>query len=252
VPDPTLLTDRLIPHWISISPDQRCCWHFDAAVHPIKGKTGRTTILYGYQYFYNRNVLLIVANDSWALDDPPPNTTDPLPEIIPAIVWPKASKSPTPPNRRRPVLYLAPLQPWPTGQFGIVTQAYYRNKRNPPNRPRIRHVKVILEGTQNPFTLRIPDGYYAETAGQNRFATIKGGTALRRPDLPVGTVFNVRRDNGSWARYVIPNPTGGSRKRTTRKRHEEVGPNSGQPLTGNILGNEPIYITAGGTKIITT
>jgi hypothetical protein len=252
MPRPTLLTQKLRPRWIDLSPDQRCCWHFDAARKPVRNAKGVSNTLYGYQYFYNRNVLLIVADDSYVLDDPPQDHTAPEVEIIPAMVWPNAARRADGTTTRRPSLWLQPQRLWPENSFGIVRQGYAKNIRNPPNRPRPRHVKIVQPLTLVPIFLTVPNGYFATTNGLNRFATIKGGTAARVRDKPVARVLTVSRTNGSYSTYPVPNPYGGAPTGTKRKRHEDAEPNSGQPLTGIMTGQDPVYINTNNAGVITT
>ena len=74
--------------------------------------------------------------------------------------------------------------------------------------PRVRHVTVIAAGGSGEFSLTEPSGYFATTAGANRFATIKGQTARRRPDLPLGKIRVINTSNGVMRKRSIPNPTG--------------------------------------------
>jgi hypothetical protein len=252
MPKPVALTDRIIPRWIHLPADTRCCWHFDAATKPIKTARGFIATLYGYQYFYNRNILLIIADENFDLTDPPANIDPPEVEVIPAIVWPKPSKRNQGPNARGPSLWLEPKRPWPTGTVGIVRQGYAHNIRNPPNRPRPRHVRIIYEATIGSIFLTVPTGYYSTTQGLNRFATIWGYTARRLRSHPVARVLTVNRANGSSSTYTVPNPLGGSRTGVKRKRHEEAGPDTGQPLMGVIPGQENQFINTNLGKIITT
>lgn len=108
-----------------------------------------------------------------------------------------------------------------TGEYlttGVTTASRklsaHRNKK-----PRVRHVSTWQEGDADEISLDVPTGYYATTGGENRFARIKGLTARRRPDLPLGRVKFLNRDNGEQLSATIPNPTGGSRSQISRPRH---------------------------------
>jgi hypothetical protein len=76
------------------------------------------------------------------------------------------------------------------------------------SRPRVRHVTTIEAPATAPVPLNVPQGYYATTAGINRFATIRGVTARRRPDLPLGKLRVINTTNGVLRTQTIPNPTG--------------------------------------------
>jgi hypothetical protein len=74
--------------------------------------------------------------------------------------------------------------------------------------PRVRHVTTMIPAQTGNVPLDVPQGYFATTNGVNRFATIKGRTAARRPDLPLGRLRVVNLTNGKVIRQTIPNPTG--------------------------------------------
>jgi len=89
------------------------------------------------------------------------------------------------------------------------------NARRPNRTPRVRHVTTIQPDAAGPVPLDQPTGYFATTAGVNKFARIKGLTARRRPDLPLGILRVISTTNGRIHRQTIPNPRGGSPKPTS-------------------------------------
>lgn len=74
--------------------------------------------------------------------------------------------------------------------------------------PRVRHVTTMIPDQTGAVPLDEPTGYFATTAGLNKFATIKGLTARRRPDLPLGKLRTISLVNGRVNKTTIPNPTG--------------------------------------------
>jgi len=82
-------------------------------------------------------------------------------------------------------------------------------KTTPNNNPRVRHVTIAQSGDTSPLPLDVPTGYFATTAGANRFASIKGQTARRRPDLPLGIARIISTTNGLRVDVTLGNPTGG-------------------------------------------
>lgn len=86
-------------------------------------------------------------------------------------------------------------------------------------KPAVRHVVVRQDSDPLEFDLTTPNGYFATTGGSNKFASIKGMTARRRPDLPLGKAKFVNIRTGRILEKSIPNPTGGSRSIISRNRH---------------------------------
>jgi hypothetical protein len=108
-----------------------------------------------------------------------------------------------------------------TGEY-LTTGRATSQRLDPPaksKKPAVRHVTTWQEGDAEEISLDEPTGYYATTAGENRFARIKGLTARRRPDLPLGRVKFINRDNGKIIYATIPNPTGGSPTNISRPRN---------------------------------
>lgn len=85
--------------------------------------------------------------------------------------------------------------------------------------PRVRHVTVITPNPNPQTSLETPQGYYATTAGLTRYAKIKGQTARRRPDLPLGKIQMVSTDTGARREYSIKNTTARRRSNIRRPRH---------------------------------
>lgn len=108
-----------------------------------------------------------------------------------------------------------------TGEYlttGVATpQRPTSAKKN--RRPSTRHAAVYAPSDPDTIRLDTPTGYYATTAGENKFATIRGLTARRRPDLPLGKALFINTANGRRERKTIPNPTGGSVSQVSRPRH---------------------------------
>lgn len=227
MPDPTLLTDRVQPAWQDLTPEQRTCWHFWAAANPQVDSTGELQTLYGQQAHYQRNAALAVIDEDLQLTDPPTSNTPPEPITITAAVWPNQALLPDDTTARRGTAALILRNSLPSTRGAIVTQTYDTKKKPRGRPPRVRHVLIIDSGTPTTIDPSIPDGYFATTAGANRFARILGRTARRRPDLPFGKVRVIDLQTGAVTRQPINNPYGGARTSANRARATSVDPQPG-------------------------
>jgi hypothetical protein len=108
-----------------------------------------------------------------------------------------------------------------TGEY-LTTGRATSQRIDPPKKnkkPAVRHVTTWQAGDAEEISLDDPTGYYATTDGNNKFARIKGLTARRRPDLPLGRVKFINRENGETIEQTITNPTGGSTTAISRPRN---------------------------------
>jgi hypothetical protein len=216
MPDPTLLGDLIQPAWQALTPAQRTCWHFWAAAHPQQTEGGYLFTMFGQQAHYSRNADLAVTETATLLTEPPPNTTPPKPVAIVSLAWPRASLTVGGVTARQGFAVLDVSAALPADTIVIVRQGYDRKKTGKPRPPRIRHVTIIVPLTSGLISLVLPAGYYATTSGNTKFAKIKGVSAKRRPDLPLGTIRVVNTTNGETIRQVLANPYGGSRTKSSR------------------------------------
>lgn len=216
MPDPTLLGDVIQPAWQSLTPEQRTCWHFWAAAHPQVTEGGYRFTMFGQQAHYSRNADIAVSEEGTLLEDPPATTTPPRQVAIVTYSWPKQALITGTTTARNGYAFLDVTDELPADTTVIVRQGYDRKKTGKPRPPRIRHVTIITPLYSGNVSLLIPAGYYASTAGATKYARIKGVTARRRPDLPLGTIRVVNVTNGETIRQVLANPNGGSRTRIAR------------------------------------
>jgi len=225
--EPTLLGDIINPAWNALTPEQRTCWHFWAAANPLVDQFGQLHTLYGEQAHYKKNADIAVTENNPLLSDPPNTSTAPLAVAVVTVAWPLQSLIQGTTTARRGLVYLNLDDPLPADTAVIVRQGYDTKSAGRGRAPRIRHVTIIQPLDEGAIVLDIPAGYYATTAGNNKFATIRGRTAQRRPDKPLGTIRIVNLTNGQTVRQVLANPFAGSRKNTSRARATAVQPDSG-------------------------
>jgi|ERR671922_910872 hypothetical protein len=225
--EPTLLGDLIQPAWQLLTPEQRTCWHFWAAAHPQLDEQARLRTLYGQQAHYARNASIAVSEAVPYLNNPPPNTDPPKQVLVFTMAWPIQSRLMGGTTARQGFVFLRLANPMPADAVAIVTQGYDKKKRPRGRPPRVRHVTVIVPLQGGEVFIDLPDGYYATTSGDNRFARILGVTARRRPDLALGKMRVVNITNGQTIRQILANPYGGARKKNNRARATSV-----KPLTG--------------------
>lgn len=227
MPEPTLLGDVIQPAWQSLTAEQRTCWHFFALQHPQLVEDGRLFTLWGMQLHYALNANIAVTETNPLLDDPPATTDKAEPVTFTAYAWPLQSRMADLSTSRNGFLYLEGNKPVPITVAAIVHQAYLRKKGGPGRPPRLRHATVAQPGSTGVLSLSTPEGYFATTAGDNRYSRIKGRTARRRGDLPLARVKTINLENGQITRGVIANPFGGSRTKTNRARATQIDPTNG-------------------------
>jgi len=224
MPEPTLLTDVINPAWAALTAEQRTCWHFWALAHPRANLAAKLQALYGKQAHYSYNADAARAELTLPLTSPPTATTPPVQVIIRANGLSMKTKLPDGTVHRYGIAWINLPHKVPGDSLIIIKQSYTR-KRAPQKRPaRTRHVRVVTVDEEGNILLTSPNGYYASTAGNNRFATIKGRTARRRPDLPFARYKIVRLSTGTYEIRTIPNPFGGNRRKTNRARATQVNP----------------------------
>ena len=225
--EPTLLGDIIQPAWEALTPEQRTCWHIWAQRNPQSDARGRLTTLYGQQAHYQKNAPIAVAETVPLLADPPTSSTKPKAPKITSSLWPLKSKPPTGPSSNRPIAYVDFVEPLDGDTLVVIRQSYTRKLNGKGRPPRIRHVTIVppLGGGEVILTESI--GYFATTAGLNRFAKIRGVTAKRRPDKPLGSARVINLLNGQIIQVSIPNPYGGTRKKSSRARATQIKPTPG-------------------------
>jgi len=224
---PTLLSDVIQPAWQALTPEQRTCWHFWALEHPQIDAAGALRTLYGQQAHYQRNAAIAVNETTPLLDDPPPDTTPPPKVLVLTFALNRQLRLGGTLTMRRGYAYLELKDPMPDNTAVVVTQGYDQKRTGAGRPPRVRHVTVILPFASGNVSIIAPDGYFATTSGNNRFATIRGVTAQRRPDLPLGKIRIVNLLNGQTVRDVLKNPFGGAQKKNNRARATQHKPKTG-------------------------
>lgn len=227
MPEPTLLGDVIQLHWQDLTPNQRVCWHCWAATHPQRDEAGNLRVLYGQQAHYARNADIAIVQTVPLLADPPPNDDPPADISMKVQAWPKQSIITGGVYRKHGHAWLETTGAIPANTAITVRQGYDRKKTGRGRPPRIRHVTVIESGDTGIVSLIDPTGYYATTAGENRYSRIQGLTAQRRPELPLGTMRIINTSNGMTTRQTLPNPNGGARRKTNRPRATGYKPNPG-------------------------
>ncbi len=225
--EPTLLGDIIQPAWQSLTPEQRNCWHWWAAAHPQTDELGRLRTFYGQQAHYSRNAELAVVESVPLLSDPPPDENPPFTVAILSVAWPLQSLLSGTTTARRGLVYLQLSDAMPSDAVAIVRQGYSQKKTGRGRPPRIRHVTILVPTQTGDVSLVDSLGYFASTAGSNRYATIHGQTAQRRPDLPLGTIRFTSITNGTTIAQTLKNPFGGARKKTNRARATATAPTTG-------------------------
>jgi hypothetical protein len=183
--------------------------------------------MYGQQAHYSRNSEIAVAESITLLSDPPSNEDAPLTVAILTVAWPLQSLLSGTTTARRGFTYLSLGDTMPSDTVAIVRQGYAQKKTGRGRPPRIRHVTIIVPLQSGDISLLDPLGYFASTAGANRYATITGRTAKRKPDLPLGTIRFTSTTNGSTVAQILKNPFGGSRTQANRARATAVAPTFG-------------------------
>lgn len=216
---PSLIGDRLAPSWQALTPAQRLCWHFWAAAHPQTVDDLDYMILIGWQAYIERNASLMLPDTAMPLTEPPAATTPPARVAILTMSWPRQSRVAVTGTSRYGYTFVQLTDAMPANQIAIVHQGYSRQRKDPKKTTGVRHVTVLLPLDTGPVSLLVPTGYFASTAGATKFARIKGRTARRRPDQPLGKLRVVNTDTGETIQQILSNPNGGGRKRIKRPRH---------------------------------
>lgn len=225
--EPSLLGDIIQPAWQSLTAEQKTCWHFWAARHPQITWDGNFRTLYGQQAHYSKNAWLAVADGPTLMVEPPANATKPPLPNIESAVWPLQALRANNTTARHGIAYLAMREQNNNEVVIIVRQGYTTKKSGKPKPPRIRHVTVIQPDAAGPWDLTIPVGYFASTAGNNRFSKITGKNARRKPNKPLGSAIVIDIYNGEKYSMTLANPYGGSATKSNRARATAVDPDSG-------------------------
>lgn len=204
--NPTELGDIIAAIWPTLTTEQRTCWNFWALQHPLTSSRGDRIALYGWQAFYAVNAALAVVDPALILNDPPTTTTPPTAPTVTAMIWTKRAKLANGTTLHGGVAWLELEEPIPTGTVVIVKQAYSTRSARSRRPPRNRHVTTLQETDAGPVNLQTPRGYFASTAGANKFASIKGATASRKRNLPLCRLQVINTDNGTTTTITVANP----------------------------------------------
>lgn len=225
--DPTLISDIIAPAWNALTPEERTCWHFWAASHPQLDQAGALRTLYGNQAHYKVNANVAVLESPPLLTAPPTTQTPPKQVIILSAAFPLQSQITGTTTARNGYVFLTINDEIPSDTAVIVTQAYTRRSASTKRIPRLRHVTIILPLEDGDVSLNVPRGYYATTAGNNRYASIRGITAKRRPDYALARARIINLTNGLTVSQALSNPYSGSRTKSNRARATSVNPTTG-------------------------
>jgi hypothetical protein len=203
---PTELGDIIAAAWQALTDDQRTCWNFWSLQHPITSSRGDRIALYGWQAFYAINAALAVVDPALILDNPPTTTTPPPPIKVTGTVWTKRAQLASGATLRTSLAWLDLANAIPTGTAVIVKQAYEIRSSRTRRLPRNRHVTTLQEADTGPVNLQTPRGYFATTAGANKFASIKGATASRKRNKPLARLQVINTSNGATITITVANP----------------------------------------------
>lgn len=201
-----ILRDLIADRWAGLTAEHHTCWQFYAAANPRPDRRGRLTTLTGWQMYYSVNANLAVQQPPQWIDEPPDNHEPPPTLNITAAAWARTVRLANGTTALSGFAWLEIDTAIPDNTYAVVTQAYATQLKNPLVRSRIRHTNVLAAGTTGTVNLQTPTGYYAETAGNNKFARIKGLSARRRQDRPLGTVKIFMVIGDGQKRVTIPNP----------------------------------------------
>lgn len=203
---PTLLDQRIAGAWGALTDEQRLCWNFYTLANPVTTSKGYRWSLYGYPGFYSVNAWLAVLGSSFILDDPPTSKAPPSTYRVTAMATRKRVQLFGASSQPRGYAWLDLLGPLDADTALIVRQGD-RSKSPSSGRPaRKRHVTTLLPGETGPINLQAPRGFFAETAGITKYASIRGGTAARLPKLPFAELLWVRVSNGQTSHETVANP----------------------------------------------
>lgn len=216
-----ILKDLIADHWNNLTPEQQLCWRFYAATHPRPDRQGRLTTQTGYQCFYAANCITAThATPAWT--DEPPHTEPEQPVLdITGAAWARSVRLWNGTTGLSGFAWLEINTPLAAGTYAAVTQAYYNQRRDPKKLSRIRHTNVLGPGDTGVVNLQTPSGYYAETAGANKFARIKGLGARRDRRRPLATLKIAVLDGAAGWRQIIPNPIIGAATLIKRAVHKD-------------------------------
>jgi hypothetical protein len=204
---PTELGDIIADGWAALTEEQKIKWNFWTLEHPITSSRGDKIGLYGWQGYYQVNAVIATVDPTAILSDPPTTTTPPATTALTPQVWTKRARLASGATLRGALAWIELADEVPTGTSLVIKQAYDIRSNKSRRLPRTRHVTVALETEAGPLNLQVPRGYYAETAGANKFASIKGATAARRRDLPLAQALWVNMTNGTVTKESVKNPT---------------------------------------------
>lgn len=249
---PTLLSDQIQPAWQNLTPEQRTCWHFYALAHPELSATGELRTLYGQQLHYSRNADIATTATEPLLNDPPPTETLPTPIDVVTVVWPLTTRLGSAETARYGVAFVNINVAIPANHAAIVRQGYDRKKTGKGRPPRIRHVKALAPGSIGIKDLTTPSGYFSSTGGWNKFASIKGRTARRRTDKPLGTLRVINLENGKTIRQLLSNPFGTSATDVHRPEHSDGPQEPGLSVIATQFGTRSGYISVTTGGFLTT
>lgn len=203
---PTELGDIIAAIWPTLTAQQRTCWNFWGLQHPVTSSRGDRIALYGWQAFYAVNAALGVVDPALILHNPPTSATLPPVPNVTGMLWTKRAQLANGTTLRRGLAWLELGEPIPTATAVIIKQAYSIRSARSRRLPRNRHVTTLQETEAGPVNLQTPRGYFASTAGANKFASIKGATASRKRNLPLCRLQVINTNNGATITITVANP----------------------------------------------
>jgi len=214
-----ILYDLIAAHWEGLTTEQQVCWRFWAADNPRTDREGRLGTRTGWQAFYSANCITALHPTPAWIDEPPAVEPEQPTVKITVGAWGRTARLANNTTARSGFAWLEIDEPLPDNTYASVTQSYYRQVKNPTKASRIRHTNILGPGDSGTVNLQTPSGYYAETAGVNKFAKIKGITARRRRDRPLGTLRITTNTGTLTWRSSLPNPLVGTSTGVYRLRN---------------------------------
>lgn len=202
----TLLESIIADAWDALTDEQRTLWNFWTLDHPHTTATGKKLGLYGWQGYYQRNAWLAIADVSLLLSSPPTDDQPPLIVNVTAAVAKKKSQLSDGTTVNAGFAWLQLQSQLPSTTALIVIQGNRTVSPTSRRPPRARHVTVVLPNESGPVNLQVARGWYALTAGVNRYSSIKGYNARRLRRHPLAKLVWVNTDNGATTFAVVPNP----------------------------------------------
>jgi len=203
---PTLVGDHIKAAWAALTDEQKMAWNYWALGKPMTSAKGRYIGLYGYQAYFQRNSLLGSMDPALMLTTPPTNEAPPPRVRARAQVWKKKSQMFSTFTNGRGYAWIRILEPLPAAVNVIVRQTYSKKSPRSGRPARSRHVTYAAPGEGQDVNVYMPRGYYASTAGANKFSTIKGASSRRHKALPFARLIIINTENGKFTEGTVENP----------------------------------------------